>query len=65
MPKRTTSPVRLTPARPAGQSVWETVQHLAPLRFGYGVRSIEARALLEHLRQRQMIDRLLEAYRLL
>jgi adenosine deaminase len=34
--------------------VWETLQHLAPLRIGHGYQSIQDPALLEHLRQRQI-----------
>lgn len=33
------------------ESVWETLQQLAPSRLGHGVRSIEDPALVEHLRQ--------------
>jgi adenosine deaminase len=36
------------------ESVWETLQHLAPRRIGHGVRSIDDPALIEHLRQHQI-----------
>jgi adenosine deaminase len=36
------------------ESVWETLQHLTPLRIGHGYQSIKDPALLEHLRQRQI-----------
>jgi adenosine deaminase len=36
------------------ESVWETLQHLTPLRIGHGVHSIGDPALLEHLRRRQI-----------
>ena len=36
------------------ESVWDTLQNLAPSRLGHGVRSIEDPLLLEHLRQHQI-----------
>jgi adenosine deaminase len=36
------------------ESVWETLEHLAPLRIGHGVRSAEDPALVEHLRQHEI-----------
>jgi adenosine deaminase len=36
------------------ESVWETLKHLRPSRIGHGVRSIEAPALIEHLRKERI-----------
>ena len=36
------------------ESVWETLEHLAPTRIGHGTRSIEDPALVAHLRDQQI-----------
>jgi adenosine deaminase len=36
------------------ESVWDTLQHLAPRRIGHGVGSIKDSALLEYLRQHEI-----------
>jgi adenosine deaminase len=33
------------------ESVWETLEHFKPSRIGHGVRSIEDKALLQHLKE--------------
>jgi len=36
------------------QSMWETLRHFRPTRIGHGVRSIEDRELLEHLKMKRI-----------
>jgi adenosine deaminase len=36
------------------QSVWDTLEHLNPMRIGHGIRSIEDATLIQHLREKRI-----------